>query len=178
LRLFFASWPPRETAQALGRWATEVCDESGGKLTVVENIHLTLAFLGEADREKAAEAARRVAGRRHELPIDAARYVKRNQMVWVGPDAMPPELASLAADLRASLVHGGFALEERSFAAHVTLIRKARRPASLPPLPRVAWPVDEFVLVSSKTASNGSTYEPLERFPLRLMQDKSPLASG
>jgi len=167
VRLFFAAWPPLETARALHRWAGEVESNSGGKLTAVENIHLTLAFLGEADPEKAAEAARRVKGRRHELPIDAARYVKRNQMIWVGPETMPPELASLAADLRASLVQGGFALEERPFAAHVTLMRKARPPASIPPLPRVAWPVDEYVLVSSKTAANGSTYEVLERFPLR-----------
>jgi 2'-5' RNA ligase len=167
VRLFFASWPPRETAQALGRWAAEVCNESGGKPTVVENIHLTLAFLGEAEPDRAIAAARRVQGRRHELPIDAARYVKRNQMVWVGPSTMPSELASLAADLRAALVQGGFALEERPFAAHVTLIRKARRPPAIPPLPRVTWPVDEFVLVSSKNSANGSVYAPLERFALR-----------
>ncbi len=167
MRLFFASWPPRETAQALGRWASEVCNESGGKLTGVESIHLTLAFLGEADPDKAIAAARRVKGRRHDLPIDAARYVKRNEMVWVAPAVLPPELSSLAADLRAALVHDGFALEERPFAAHITLIRRARRPRSLPPLPRVAWPVDEFVLVRSQNSSQGSTYETLERFPLR-----------
>lgn len=167
MRLFFASWPPRETAQALGRWASEVSSESGGKLTVVENIHLTLAFLGEADPDRAIVAARGVKVRRHELPIDAARYVKRNEMVWVGPAEVPPSLASLAADLRVQLVREQFALEERPFAAHVTLIRKAGRPRSIPPLPAVAWPVDEFLLVSSKTSSNGSAYTPLERFPLR-----------
>lgn len=167
MRLFFASWPPRETAQALGRWASEVCNESGGKLTTVENIHLTLAFLGEADADKAIAAARRVKGRRHDLPIDAARYVKRNEMVWVAPTTMPAELASLAAELRASLVREGFSLEDRPFAAHITLIRRARRPRSIPPLPRIAWPIDEFVLVSSKTLPNGSVYEPVERFALR-----------
>lgn len=167
MRLFFACWPPAGTAQALARWASEVCNESGGKLTGVENIHLTLAFLGEAGPERAIAAARRVKGRRHELPIDAARYVKRNQMVWVGPAAVPEALLSLVTPLHASLRENGFALEERPFAAHVTLIRKARRPAALPPLPRVAWPVDEFLLISSKTSSRGSTYEPLERFALR-----------
>ena len=167
MRLFFASWPPRETAQALGRWASEVSSESGGKLTLVENIHLTLAFLGEADPAKAIVAARGVKARRHGLPIDAARYVKRNEMVWVGPAEVPPSLASLAADLRVELVRQQFALEERPFAAHVTLIRKARRPGSIPPLPAVSWPVDEFLLVSSKTSSNGSAYTPLERFALR-----------
>ena len=167
MRLFFALWPPRETAQALACWAAEVQRESGGKLNAVENIHLTLAFLGEAQSEQAIAAARRVEGRRHHLPIDAARYVKKNEMVWVGPATMPPELAALAADLRSALTSGGFALEERSFAAHVTLLRKARMPKSIAPLPRVEWPVDEFVLVRSRTSPRGSTYEALERCALR-----------
>ncbi|HEX4926567.1 MAG TPA: RNA 2',3'-cyclic phosphodiesterase [Burkholderiales bacterium] len=166
MRLFFACWPPRETAQALGRWAAEVRNESGGKLTSMENIHLTLAFLGEADADAASGAARRVKGSRHELPVDAARYVKRNQMLWVGPSEAPQALLALAADLRASLARGGFTLEERPFAAHVTLLRKAGRPAAIPPLPSVSWPVDEFLLVSSKSSSAGSTYAPLERFAL------------
>lgn len=166
MRLFFACWPPVETAQALGRWAAEVRNESGGKVTAVENIHLTLAFLGDAEPDGAIAAAARVQGRRHELPIDAARYVKRNRMVWVGSAVVPEALLAMASDLRASLRSAGFALEDRPFAAHVTLIRKARRPASIPPLPRVAWPVDEFLLVRSHTSPNGSRYEPVERLRL------------
>ena len=167
MRLFFALWPPPETAQALARWAAEVQRQAGGKLNALENIHLTLAFLGEAEPEPAIAAARGIKGRRHELPIDAARYVKKNEMVWVGPATMPPELASLAADLRSALTSGGFALEERPFAAHITLLRRARMPRSIAPLPRVEWPVDEFVLVRSRTSAQGSTYEPLKSFSLR-----------
>lgn len=167
MRLFFALWPPRETAQALHRWASEVCNEAGGKLTVVENIHLTLAFLGEAEPGLAIAAAQRAEGLAHDLPIDAARYVKRNEMIWVGPSVLPPSLASFVATLHASLRSAAFRLEERPYAAHVTLVRKARRPTSIPPLPEVAWPADEFLLVASKTSSRGSTYEPLERFALR-----------
>lgn len=166
MRLFFALWPPAETAQALARWASEAHTQSGGRLTAVENIHLTLAFLGEADPAKAAAAARCVSGRRHDLPIDAARYVKKNEMVWVGCATVPSQLASLAADLRNALTAAGFALEERPFAAHVTLLRKARMPKSIPPLPRVEWPVDEFILVRSHTSAKGSIYEPVERFKL------------
>lgn len=166
MRLFFACWPPVETAQALGRWAAEVRNESGGKVTAVKNIHLTVAFLGDAEPDGAIAAAKRVKGRRHELPIDAARYVKRNQMVWVGSTVVPEPLLALASDLHASLRSAGFSLEDRPFTAHVTLIRKARRPTSIPPLPGVAWPVDELLLVSSRTSPEGSTYQPVERFPL------------
>jgi 2'-5' RNA ligase len=59
-----------------------------------------------------------------------------------------------------------FILERRPFAAHVTLIRDARR-APLPPVPEVAWPVCEFLLVRSSVSSRGATYEPLERFTLQ-----------
>jgi RNA 2',3'-cyclic 3'-phosphodiesterase len=166
VRLFFALWPPAETAQALGRWATEVREQAGGKLTAIENIHLTLAFLGEAEPDKAAAAARRVKARRHALPIETARYVKKNEMVWVAPATVPPELTALAAELHGALRGAGFVLEARPFAAHITLIRKARMPKSIPPLPGVAWPVAEFLLVRSHTSAKGSTYEPLERYAL------------
>ena len=167
MRLFFALWPPRETAQALGDWAAQVTEQSGGKPTVMQNIHLTLAFLGEAEPQPTIAAASEVKARRHELPIDAARYVKRNEMVWVAPTTMPSELAALAAELHRALRDARFRLEERPFAAHVTLIRRARMPKSIPELPRVRWPVDEFVLVCSRTSPKGSTYEPVGRFPLR-----------
>jgi 2'-5' RNA ligase len=167
VRLFFALWPPRETAQALGHWAAEVGRQSGGKVTPTQNIHLTLAFLGEAEPDKAIAAARKVSVPRHCLPIDAAQYVKRNEMVWVGPASMPAELGALAGALHGALRAAGWVLEERPFRAHVTLIRKARRPKSIPPLPRVDWPVHEFLLMRSRTSPKGSTYEPVERWSLQ-----------
>lgn len=167
MRLFFALWPPRATAQALAAWAAEVQTGSGGKVTVTENIHLTLAFLGDADPAAAIAAARRVKARRHHLPIETAKYLRRNEMVWVAPAAMPAPLVDLVASLYGELRAAAFRLEERPFAAHVTLIRKARMPQTLPSLPAVEWPVDEFVLVRSRTSSKGSIYEPMELIALR-----------
>jgi 2'-5' RNA ligase len=167
VRLFFALWPPRETAQALATWAAEVQSETGGKVTATENIHLTLAFLGDAEPGAAIGAARRVKGRPHRLPIETAKYVRRNEMVWVAPAAMPEPLAQLVASLHAELKGASFRLEERPFAAHVTLIRKARPPKALPPLPQVEWPVDEFALIRSRTSAKGSVYEPLDLIALR-----------
>ena len=166
MRLFFALWPPRETAEALAAWAAEVQKQTGGKVTATENIHLTLAFLGEADPQKAMQAASRVTGHRHELPMDAAKYVRRNEMVWAGPATMPERLAALVQSLQGSLKGAGFRLEDRPFAAHVTLVRKARPPKTLPPLPPVEWPVKEFVLIRSRTSQRGSSYEPIQLLPL------------
>jgi len=162
VRLFFAAWPPPETAGALAGWARAL----DGRPIPAEKIHLTLAFLGAAQPDRAAAAARRVQGRAHALPIEVAKYWKHNQIVWAGPRETPPELAALVDALHFELFRAEFILERRPFAAHVTLVRKARKPASLPPLPAVDWPIRELALVNSTVSSNGSTYDILERFPL------------
>ena len=155
MRLFFAVWPPRETADALHEWSKVL----RGKATPAQKIHLTLAFLGDADPQRAAAAARTVRVRRRQLQLDAARYVKRNQMIWAVASEAPMELVG---SLHSSLTRAGFVLEKRPFAAHVTLLRKAPPPDTLPPLPQLDWPIDEFLLVRSR----GPNYEPVERFPL------------
>jgi len=162
MRLFFALWPPREAARALADWAGEAARESGGRATAEEKIHLTLAFLGEAKPEKAIAGARRVRGQAHELLVQKAVYWKQNSIIWAGPHDTSPEMLRLAENLQMQLYLQEFILERRPFAAHVTLVRKAREPRQLPELPRVEWPVNQFLLVRSISGR----YEPLERFPI------------
>jgi 2'-5' RNA ligase len=157
MRLFFALWPPPDTALALERWAQGV----EGRRTPADRIHLTLAFLGEADEQRASAAARRVQVGQFWLPIEEARHWGHNDIVWAGPRRIPEELGCLAEALQLELYKDNFILERRPFAAHVTLARKAAA-QSLPALPRLEWPVKEFALVSSADGS----YRTLERFPL------------
>jgi RNA 2',3'-cyclic 3'-phosphodiesterase len=166
MRIFFAIWPPAQAARALAQWAREAQRLTGGALTPEDKIHLTLAFLGEADQDRAIRAARKVEGIPHDLPIEDARYWRDNHIVWAGPRETPPPLAALFKRLELELYKEDFILERRPFAAHVTLIRKARAANPLPPLPAIDWPVREFLLVRSKLSSAGSAYEPLERFAL------------
>jgi 2'-5' RNA ligase len=166
MRIFFALWPPADAARALARWALEAQRLTGGSVTREEKIHLTLAFLGDADHARAISAAKRIRARSHELPIEQARYWRDNRIVWAGPRETPPPLLELFKRLEFELYKEDFILERRPFAAHVTLVRKARAAKSLPPLPALDWPVNEFLLVRSTLSSAGSSYEPLERFAL------------
>ena len=159
MSLFFALWPPPETARALAQWAKSI----EGRTTAEAKIHLTLAFLGNADAGRASAAAASVRGRAFELAVDQARFWKHNRIVWAGPAEMPDRLAALVDQLHAALRQAGFVLEDRPFAAHVTLVRKAGAPAAFPPLPAVEWPVAEFLLCRSA----GGRYDTLERFPLK-----------
>ena len=162
MRLFFAVWPPPAAARALADWARQAALESGGRATAEEKIHLTLAFLGEAEPEKAIAGARRVRGQAHQLAVQQAAYWKQNGIIWAGPHDTPPEMLRLAENLQMQLYLQEFILERRAFAAHITLVRKAREPRQLPALPRIEWPVNEFLLVRSISGR----YEPLERFPI------------
>jgi 2'-5' RNA ligase len=165
MRLFFALWPPAQTARALAEWAREAQQLTGGRVTEEGKVHLTLAFLGEADAAKAIRAALVVAGRAHELPIEKSHYWRENDIVWVGPRDTPEALKALHQQLKSGLERAGLVLERRPFAAHVTLVRKARS-AKLPSLPKVEWPVREFVLVRSALSPKGARYEIVQRFAL------------
>lgn len=162
MRLFFAAWPPAATAAALHEWSRAL----RGRPTATENIHLTLVFLGDADPARATASARRVKAHRHELPIEVAKFWPKNEIVWAGPRELPGPLESLVRALKLELYRDEFILEQRPFAAHVTLLRRAEKPAALPPLPGVRWPVNEFLLVRSRTSAKGPAYEPVERFLL------------
>lgn len=156
MRLFFASWPPPELARALSRWAREAQRGCGGRVTREDLIHLTLAFLGDVEPAAAIATARAVRAGATSFPVELARYWKHNRIVWVGPQEVPRPLAALARALG----------EAREFAAHVTLIRKARGPSGLPPLPALEWPVRGFALMNSRLEPDGPVYEVLERFTL------------
>ena len=155
MRLFFASWPPAGVAEALARWAQAARRDCGGRVTHPDRIHLTLAFLGDADPEEARATAAAVRLPACAFPIERARYWAHNRIVWVGPAETPAELSALAEALG----------EERGYAAHVTLLRKAR-PGALPPVPALEWPVPEFVLVGSTLSAEGPSYEVLGRYAL------------
>ena len=169
MRLFFALWPPSAAVAALSAWAEQAQVLTGGRVTRAESIHLTLAFLGDITEERvghAIRAARNVRGAPHTLPIEQAKHWSHNDVVWVGPMEIPRALAALAQSLRAELEKEAFAVEARPFAAHVTLIRKARRVAGLPPVPQAAWPVTEFTLVRSTLSRHGSSYGIVDRIAL------------
>src|SRR3989304_2895699 len=131
MRLFFAVWPPPATAHALGKWAREVQAAAGSRATPEAAIHLTLAFLGEADPGRAASAARHVAGRAHALPVEQAQDWKHRRIVRGRPGGMAggPALAAPQAEARAA-APGGRLVEARERALEpLGLARGNSRPA-------------------------------------------------
>jgi len=140
----------------------------GGKCTRQESIHLTLAFLGDVALDKMGEvqaAAARAAFEPFSFALDAAGCWNDNGVAWVGPRAMPQPLLRLVASLGRGLLNGGLRVDGRPYAAHVTVLRKARCKTIDLNIGPVQWRVEEFVLVRSELDAGGSRYRVIGRWP-------------
>jgi 2'-5' RNA ligase len=102
-------------------------------VTPPENLHLTLAFLGQVDAAQVESAAVAVRGaaqgrapwRLRWTTAGAFPSASRPRVLWLGVDGGEPllEIHGVLAD---ALAGGGFGTEERAFRSHLTLARVRR----------------------------------------------------
>ncbi len=169
VRLYFALWPERHLAEALLVHGETLQRAIGGRLTRVESIHLTLAFLGavpETRLDVLCDPPGSIAVPGFVMDFDRLGAWPHNGIGWIAPGADPSGLAQLQSRLSAWLASAGFELEARPFAPHVTLVRKARNRFETQVIEPVRWPVADFCLVRSTLSSAGSRYEVIARFKL------------
>ena len=167
MRLFFAIWPSQAAAQELRELSARIAGETGGRATPADNIHLTLEFLGEVAEERIEELARIAASARVKpflLRFDRLGAFRRARIAWAGTANPPAALLGLQRSLNESLRAAGFALEDRPYAAHVTLARHTQRPPAQRPIEPIEWRVGEFALVRSQAGK--AKYTDLARWRL------------
>ena len=169
-RLFFALWPDAEIRRQLAEVA-ELLPEASCRRVPVENLHLTLVFLGNVP-DTALPALKDGANRlRLQTPGFALRlerngWWKRSGIAWLTPEQAPPPLLSLVDELRRLSKQAGLSIEERDYRPHLTLARKLKRkpgPLRFEPL---HWQVRDFCLVESVTHPQGASYQPMQSWAL------------
>jgi 2'-5' RNA ligase len=163
VRLFFALWPDEAVREQLARWSRELRAVCGGRPTRPENLHVTLAFLGNVEDARVAEVERAAGEVRPcavSLVLDQPGYWKHNRIAWAGASAVPEGLEAFAAELRGALTRSGIGFDaKKGFVSHATLLRDARQPKALPRFEPIEWKLDGFALVQSVTLPQGSRYE-------------------
>lgn len=176
MRLFIAIELPDEVKRLLDRLRSDI---PGARWVPAEQLHLTLAFLGEVDEESMKRLTGELAG--IQAPGFDLRFSgtgcfpdrRRPRVLWVGLQP-EPLLSSLASLVRKAVLSCDIPQEERPFSAHVTLAR-LRFPAAREvgafldhpqqhELPRVS--VREFILFQSSLTPKGAIHTPVKVFPL------------
>jgi 2'-5' RNA ligase len=171
MRLFFALWPDATTRGALAATAGQLKKACGGRSPPAENLHLTLAFLGNvaANRMLALRlVADAVIAEPFELTLARAGYWRAQRLAWAAPLHGPPALTALHARLTDVLRLRGFHAERRAFKPHVTLLRDAAAlsPSSHDGIISLRWPVRDFVLACSEPVPQGVRYRVIGTWPL------------
>jgi 2'-5' RNA ligase len=178
VRSFLAAIPEAETVAALRPWA-EAASGFPGRSVPEANWHLTLAFLGDLERERVALARDRFAAletlptvtfaldRWWLLPEPDRAGVLAVGGVAVAPDGPGAALASAVRALQEA--HALGRAERRPFLPHVTLRRfkPPFRGAAPSPAPACPYPVRRLGLFESRLDAKGSSYFLLETYRLR-----------
>ena len=167
--MFFALWPDERVAGALALAARAAAETCAGRQMRKDTLHMTLAFIGGVTDARLVELqtiAAAVRAPAFSMTLNELACWRHNRIVWAGAAIVPPALAGLTGDLNAALRRAGYRLDERPFAAHVTLIRKASCRGALTLQAPISWPVGDYVLAESLLRPDGASYRPLARFGL------------
>ena len=145
-----------------------------GNFSREENLHLTLAFLGEQPEcavPQLRQAMERAAIAPFALTLAAPGRFRqeRGDVWWVGTQPSLP-LEALARRLRRELARVGFSVDEKPFRAHVTLGRGVVLPEDFQrealPACSARQAVAEIALLQSARVGGALTYTPVAVVPL------------
>lgn len=126
MRLFVAVRFSPAVERALWRAVGDLRRRGEGTFTRRENLHLTLAFIGETDRLEDAKRAVAEAAQGGPLQLEVGGPLGRfGELWWAGVRGGEP-LAALAAAVQSALRAKGFSIERRPWRPHVTLVRRWR----------------------------------------------------
>ncbi len=160
MRLFVAIRLSEELKTAL-RQAQREMEERGirGAYAPAENLHLTLAFIGDyPEAEPVLDALSTVSFRPFALSLDGIGCF--GDLWWAGiRDSVP--LTAVARRVRRALAENGIPLDRKRFSPHITLIRKASKEAAGVSVPPVEMTVSTLSLMRSDRGKNGMLYTEL-----------------
>ena len=182
MRLFIAVDLPASVRQEVAAFQQDL-KNSGADVKWVEmdNLHLTLKFLGDTKESRAGELKQTlgaaVKGKSpfeiHLEGIGAFPKTTSPRVIWVGVNLGEKQLVDLAHNIEEGCLTLGFPKEERPLSAHLT-IGRVRSNNHLAPLIKKLQtaefrascpaPINRLILYQSTLSPHGPVYTPLAEF--------------
>ena len=163
MRLFIAINLNEETKSELISMQNELRAHSkGGNYTLPENLHLTIAFIGDCDIKQTAQikAIMDIAPfQSFELIIEQIGRFKRDSgdTWWAGVQESKP-LIQLQRNLTNGLLASGFSIDTRKYSPHITLGRKVITNYIPQPITPFGESVSSIDLMKSERVGGKLTY--------------------
>ena len=161
MRLFIAINFDEDVINALTKLQSEL-KESGacGNFTKPENLHLTLAFIGEyGNPDDILDVMEKVSFSPVNLRFEGLQHFRDMYFARVVDD---PGLTSYVRRLRRALAEAGIPFDKKKFSPHITLIRKVSfRDGQLNDIPQdfsLDITADRVSLMRSERGKNGMIY--------------------
>jgi RNA 2',3'-cyclic 3'-phosphodiesterase len=177
VRAFVAVFPPPELREEALARARRLSLRGRVRWSKPGNVHLTLKFLGDVQKEildGLCAAVEEVCGHHTSFDAGLAGFgafpsARRAQVLWAGIGTGFDGLRSLATDLDAVLAPLGFEREKRPYTPHLTLGRARGQPASFEPRPEEyigEFRVRRVELTESTLTPEGAVYRTVRAFAL------------
>ena len=159
MRLFIAILFTKEIRKELQRFQNDL-KRAGmtGRFSPVENLHLTLAFIGEyADPQDILDIMEQIPFESFDLSLEG--FGRFGDLYWAGIANCPP-LAAYVRRLRRALAEHEIPFDRKKFSPHITLVRKGvvRGDISITNPPSGTMHADHIALMRSDRGKNGMIY--------------------
>jgi len=165
-RFFFAIKPDHEIREHI----ISVRDKAqlSGHLTPIQNIHLTLLFLGKVTKPQQKNMitlAKQIKCPEFELVLNQPGYFKNSQVSWLGPGSIPEAFLMLHKKLHSNAIDNNLLMKPQAYKPHITLARKSS-PIGKKTMTDIKWRVNEFALFESLDTTHGVVYKTIQNFLL------------
>lgn len=138
-----------------------------GRFSSSENLHLTLAFLGECNAEQTAAAKvalNMLTFEPFSISINrVGRFKRKGGDIWWAGVQNSPELLKLQGELTKRLCETGFTLEIRKFSPHITLGREVETDYAFGKILPFGETVKSVELMKSERIAGKLTYSEIYR---------------
>ncbi len=161
MRLFIAIRFEKQILNELARYQAEMKGLGvTGNYSREENLHITLAFIGEyGSPDDVLDVLEQVPFRAFDISLD--RVGQFGDIFWAGI-GNNPELEAYVKRLRRALSEQGIPFDKKKFSPHITLIRKAAgnlvKAAASADTPKGHQKAVHISLMQSERGKNGMIY--------------------
>lgn len=170
MRLFLAIRFSDEMKLAIGSTISDLKQQGvTGNFTRPENLHITLAFIGESTQvRRISEAVRGVDFTPYVVELGKGGHFR--DLYWVGLKHSDP-LYQYVRQLRQALDDAGIDYDRKKFRPHITVVRQARPANEDSPIvlniPKAGMKVTRVSLMKSERIRGKLTYTEVAGFPAK-----------